>query len=67
MDSFGGRNGPEMFSLLEEKILALKKKDENMRAYYKIFDKEEGSALIIVIITPLMARVHKMVRLIFVR
>ena len=47
-------------SLLEEKIRLLKEEDEEMCVKYKIYDKEEGSALIIAIITPYI--VYKMVR-----
>ena len=62
VDKFGGSNGPEMFSLLEEKIRVLKEENEGMEIEYKIFDKEESSSLIMTIVTPLMKRVHKMVR-----
>jgi len=61
IDKFGGKNGPEMFALFEEKIRVLKEEDKDIRIEYKIYDKDKGSALIIAIVTPLMSRVHKMV------
>lgn len=63
---FGGRNGPEMFSKLEEKINDLRRKEDDLKISYKLYDKENGSSLIIAIVTPLMVRVHSMVSLNFV-
>ena len=36
VDKFGGKNGTEMFALLEENIRVLKEDDEDMRIDYKI-------------------------------
>ena len=63
-DHFGGRNGPEMFSLLEEKIHELKEK-EGLKIDFKLYDKDSASALIIAIVTPFMCRVHSMVMFFF--
>lgn len=61
VEQFGGKNGPEMFKLLEEKIQLLKEEDEDLHIEYKIHDRKESSSLIIAILTPLMNRVHKKV------
>ena len=58
---FGGRNGPEMFEKLEEKITSLKDHWEEARIEYQLYDKKSNSTFILTIVTPLMVRVHKMV------
>ena len=60
---FGDRNGPEMFEKLQEKITSLKDHREEASIEYQLYDKENNSAFILTIITPLMIRVHKMVKL----
>jgi len=60
-DHFGGRNGPEMFSKLEERIQDLKEKEDGLKISYQLYDKDNGSSLIITIVTPFMCRVHSMV------
>ena len=64
-EHFGARNGVEMFEKLEEKILSFKENIKDVKIKYQMYDKEERSSLIIAILTPLMERVHTMVRLTF--
>ena len=58
---FGGRNGPEMFGKLEGKITSLKDRWVEASTEYQLHGRENNSAFILTIVTPLMIRVYKMV------
>ena len=58
---FGGRNGVEMFDKLEERIRYFLECNEGAKISYQLYNKEEDTALILAIVTPLMNRVHSKV------
>ena len=51
-EHFGGRNGTEMFNKLEERINDFMKVHEEAKIAYQVYNKDEGSALILAIMTP---------------
>ena len=65
-ECFGGRNGVEMFDKLEERIKQFEETMQGIKISYQLYNEEDNSALILVILTPLMVRVHKMVSYMFV-
>ena len=58
---FGGKNGEKMFKELEDSIKELQESGSAKIAYQE-FDSEQKEPLILAIVTPLMERVHEMVR-----
>ena len=52
-----------MFSALEERIKSLKEKDEDYVLTFQKFDETINQPFILVTITPLMKRVHKLVNI----
>lgn len=50
-----------MFEKLEERINCLQKVDEDFTIEFQKFDESIDQPFILVVITPLMKRVHKMV------
>ena len=58
-DYFRGENGPEVFCNLEEQINNFMDTDKEAKTAYQVYEKDEGAALIFVIITSLMIRVHQ--------
>ena len=59
IEKFGERNGAGMFDMLEENINLIREK--GVKIDHMIYDKENQSSLIIVIVTQLMERVHSKV------
>ena len=60
-ERFGTGSMSEMFSTLEERIKCLKQKDEEYIIEFQKFDESIDQPFILVVITPLMKRVHKLV------
>ena len=58
---FEGNNGAEMCCNLEERINNFIDTRKEARIAYQVYDEDGGAALILVIITPLMIRVHQKV------
>ena len=58
---FGGKNIPEMCYNLEERINNFMDTRKQAKPEYLVYDKDGRAALISVIITPLMIRVHQKV------
>ncbi len=52
-----------MFSTLQQRIEVLKEKDEGYTIEFQPFDEETNQPFVMVVITPLMKRVHQMVSL----
>jgi len=50
-----------MFSTLQQRIEVLKEKDEGYTIEFQPFDEETNQPFVMVVITPLMKRVHQMV------
>ena len=59
---FGGKNGEATFSMKCAKIDEFKAAEPEVKVEYSVYNNEEESPLILAIVTPLMARVHQMVR-----
>ena len=51
-----------MLTNLGEKVIELRYSEKDTRANVNLFDEEENEPLIVVVVTPLMKRVHEMVR-----
>ena len=62
-DKFGGKNGTEMFKNMETRINSYLEENKDSKIKYQLFDGPLEQPLIISIMTPLMCRVHEMVRL----
>lgn len=60
-ERFGTGSISDMFSALEERIKDLKEKDAEYTIEYQKFDETINQPFIMVVITPLMKRVHKLV------
>jgi hypothetical protein len=60
-ERFGTGSMSDMFSALEERIKDLKEKDAEYTIEYQKFDETINQPFIMVLITPLMKRVHKLV------
>ena len=60
-ECYGTGSLSDMFASLEERIKDLKIKDEEFTVEFQKFDEEIDQPFILVVITPLMKRVHKMV------
>ena len=60
-ERFGTGSMSDMFSALEERIKDLKEKDAEYTIEYQKFDETINQPFIMVVITPLMKRVHKLV------
>ena len=60
-EMFGGKNGSLMFNELEQNLQKLK---DNNDAFvdWKMYDSAQKEPLIVVLVTPMMCRVHSMVR-----
>ena len=52
-----------MFSTLQQRIEVLKEKDEGYTIEFQPFDEETNQPFVMVVITPLMKRVHQMASL----
>ncbi|XP_066917456.1 uncharacterized protein [Clytia hemisphaerica] len=61
-EKFGGKNGADMFEKLEERINQFEENMDGIKVAYQLYNEDENSALILAILTPLMIRVHRMVR-----
>ena len=57
-EKFGGRNGAEMFDKLEERINEFLESNEGAKISHQLHNKDQGSVLLLAILTPLMQRVH---------
>ena len=55
------RNGAEMFDKLEERINKFLESNEGATISYKLYNKDQNSALILEIVTPVKQRVHSKV------
>lgn len=60
-EHFGSGSLSNMFSALEERIKGLQEKDEDYIIKFQQFDEAINQPFILVVITPLMKRVHKLV------
>ena len=60
-ERFGTGSLVDMFSRLEERIKTLKEADEEYTIEYQPFEEKLDQPFILVVITPLMKRVHKLV------
>ena len=60
-EHFGEKNGLEMFCNLEERIKKIMDTNIEAKTAYQVYDKDGGVAFILLIITPLMIRVHQKV------
>ena len=60
-ECFGTGNLSEMFSTLKERVKSLKEKDQDYTIECQEFDESIDQPFTLVIITPLMKRVHRMV------
>ena len=63
IDKYGSKDLRSMFSLLHAKINNLIQKDDNYLIQFQDFNCEKNTPFISAVITPLMKRVHTMVRL----
>ncbi|XP_066923705.1 uncharacterized protein [Clytia hemisphaerica] len=61
-EKFGGKNGADMFEKLKERINQFEENMDGIKVAYQLYNEDENSALILAILTPLMIRVHRMVR-----
>ena len=60
-EEFGSKDLKSMFATLKENIEILKRSDNDYTFLLNEFSDEENDPLVLVIITPLMKRVHRMV------
>ena len=60
-DLYGTKSLESMFESLEKRIASLKEKDNNYSVKHQRFDEDINQPFILVIITPLMQRVHRFV------
>ena len=60
-ERFGTASLTDMFCALEERIKCLQEKDDDYTIQFQTFDEEINQPFIMVVITPLMKRVHKLV------
>ena len=60
-EQFGSESLSTMFSALEERIKSLKEKDEDYVLTFQKFDGTSNQPFILVVITLLIKRVHKLV------
>ena len=60
---FGSGSLSNMFSTLEERIKSLQEKDEDYIIKFQQFDEAINQPFILVVITPVMKRVHKLVNI----
>ena len=68
-NEFGGRRSAAMSNKLEEKINEFMESKERTKISYQLYNKDQNSALILAIVTPLMQREHSKVieKLIFLK
>ena len=59
---FGAKNGEEMLAALDEKVEKLKEQYPEMQVQKQDYDEGNDSPFILAFVTPLMKRVHVMVR-----
>ena len=64
-ETYGNTNIATLFEALEERIKRLKEMDKEFTISFQKFDEEQEVPFICVIVTPLMKRVHKLVRYFF--
>ena len=60
-ERFGAASLADMFCALEERVKSLQEKDDDYTVQFQKFDEEINQPFILVVITPLMKRVHKLV------
>ena len=60
-EKFEGKNGAEMFDKLEEIICEFMESNEGAKIFFQHYNKDQNSALILAIVTPLMQRVYSMI------
>ena len=66
-ERFGAKDLKTILVKLGEKVKELRESDENMKAKLNEFNEEENEPLIVIVVTPLMMRVHETVSPVILR